>query len=264
MKSGQPRKDSENEDRNFVTALARGLDVLASFRKGEQVLGNTEIAERCALPKSTVSRLTHTLTRLGYLSYSEEQGKYRHGPSLMGLSSVVMGGMSIRALAREGLQALALFANVSTGLGVRDRLSMRYVECCHGHATIMLNVEVGSRLSLGRSAMGRAYLAVCDPAERAELMEEIRAVDETVWPRLRDGIEKSLEEYSRLGCATAFGEWQERISGVAVGFHPGGGLPPMVLNCGGPSVIASPDFLLAEVRPRLIDLARGLTGSAEN
>ena len=36
-----------DEDRHFVTALARGLEVLACFRSGDRVLGNQEIAQRC-------------------------------------------------------------------------------------------------------------------------------------------------------------------------------------------------------------------------
>jgi hypothetical protein len=52
-------------DRHFVTALARGLEVLACFRHGDRMLGNQELSKRCGLAKSTVSRLTHTLTRLG-------------------------------------------------------------------------------------------------------------------------------------------------------------------------------------------------------
>src|SRR5882757_10030119 len=66
-------------DRHFVTALARGLEVLACFRHGDRVLGNQELSKRCGLAKSTVSRLTHTLTNLGYLVYVEESAKYSHG-----------------------------------------------------------------------------------------------------------------------------------------------------------------------------------------
>src|SRR5687768_18493710 len=65
------------QDRHFVTALSRGLDVLSCFRSGSRMLGNQEISERCKLPKSTVSRLTYTLTKLGYLHYVKESGKYR-------------------------------------------------------------------------------------------------------------------------------------------------------------------------------------------
>jgi hypothetical protein len=51
-------KAAAKEDRHFVTALARGLSVLSCFSSGEKMLGNLDIAKRCKLPKSTVSRLT--------------------------------------------------------------------------------------------------------------------------------------------------------------------------------------------------------------
>ena len=59
------------QDRHFVTALARGLEVLTCFRSGDALLGNGELAERCQLPKSTVSRLAQTLARLGSPSREE-------------------------------------------------------------------------------------------------------------------------------------------------------------------------------------------------
>jgi CRP-like cAMP-binding protein len=51
-----------NEDRYYITALARGLEVLACFRSADKGLTNQQIAERCGLPKSTVTRITYTLT----------------------------------------------------------------------------------------------------------------------------------------------------------------------------------------------------------
>ena len=60
-----PATAPDQSDRNYVTALARGLDVLSCFRSGEKLLGNQDIAKRCGLPKSTFSRLTHTRTLLG-------------------------------------------------------------------------------------------------------------------------------------------------------------------------------------------------------
>ncbi|HEX8478422.1 MAG TPA: helix-turn-helix domain-containing protein, partial [Telluria sp.] len=49
-------------DRQFVSALARGLEILRCFRPGESLLSNSEMARRTGMPKPTISRLTHTLT----------------------------------------------------------------------------------------------------------------------------------------------------------------------------------------------------------
>ena len=119
--------EESREDRHFVTALARGLDVLSAFRPGETWLANHEIAERCRLPRSTVTRLTYTLTKLGYLQHMPELGRYRLGTATIALSSAALGGLDVRAIARPVLRAVAEAANASVGLGVRDQIGRAHV-----------------------------------------------------------------------------------------------------------------------------------------
>lgn len=263
--AGVDRLDIESSggppDRHFVTALARGLEVLACFRKGESLLGNQEIAARCKLPKSTVSRLTYTLTKLGYLHYAEHVGKYRLGTAILALGTSMLSRLDIRNIARPLMEDLAASSGTSVALGARDRLSMVYVECFRGFSTITLTVDVGSRISISTSAMGRAFLAVCSPDVRNAILDEIRALDKINWTRTRDAIAKAIEDHQNLGCVRSFGDWQANVNAIAVGFHPGGGLPPMALNCGAPDVVVTPDFLLDKVRPRLIALGKRLEGT---
>ena len=89
-------------DRHFVTALARGLEVLACFRHGDRMLGNQELSKRCGLAKSTVSRLTHTLTRLGYLIYVEESVTPNEIGTLIHTANPTVTSM-LNALERDGL-----------------------------------------------------------------------------------------------------------------------------------------------------------------
>ena len=92
-------------------------------------------------------------------------------------------------------------------------------------------------------------------------MERVRELDEVAWPAIRQGIERALKEYRESGCVTSFGEWQTDVNAIAVPLRPGGGLPPMAINCGGPAFTLSKDFLLNEVRPRLLELVRQLEAS---
>ena len=66
---------------------------------------------------------------------------------------------------------------------------------------------------------------------------------------LRAGLDRAVEEHRELGCCTSFGDWQETVCAIAVGFHPGGGLPPMSVNCGAPTVITDARFLMEVARP---------------
>lgn len=248
-------------ERHFVTALARGLEVLACFRKSEVLLGNQEIAARCNLPKSTVSRLTFTLTRLGYLHYVEPLAKYRLGTAVLALGTSMLAKLDVRNIARPLMEELAMFSNAHLALGARDRLSMVYLECFRGEAAVSLTLDVGSRISISTSALGKAFLAACTEEERAPILEEIRAIDEVAWPRTRDAIEKAMEDHYKLGVTCAFGEWQDNVNAIAVGFRPGGGMPAMAVNCGAPDIVVSPEFLLNEVRPKLVALGRRLEGT---
>jgi DNA-binding IclR family transcriptional regulator len=246
------------EDRHFVTALARGLELLACFRSGDKLLGNQELAERSKLPKSTVSRLTYTLTKLGYLQYDEQAGKYRLGTATLALGSAMLSRLDIRQMARPLMQELADFSHTMVSLGMRDRLSMIYVENCRSQAALTLRLDVGARIPVASTAMGRAYLAEISSNERNDILERVRDLDELAWPTLRDRVMRAVDEYRTLGCCTSFGDRQPDVNAIAIAFRPSENAAPLSINCGGPAFNLSPEFLLEEVRPRLIELVSQL------
>jgi DNA-binding IclR family transcriptional regulator len=251
------------QDRHFVEALARGLELLACFRQKDGLLGNQELARRCGLAKSTVSRLTYTLTKLGYLTHVEEAGKYSLGTATLSLASAMLGRLDIRKLARPMMQDLAEFSRCLVSLCSRDRLSMVYVEVARSSATpVTLSLDTGARIQLANSASGRAYLSVIPEQQRAEIMESVREVAEVSrWPALQKGVAKALLDLRTLGVCCSFGDWQKEINAIAVPIRPGNNLPPMAISCGGPAYSVSSQFLLDEVRPRLIALVNSLEKS---
>ncbi len=249
-------------DRHFVTALARGLEVLACYRHGDRMLGNQELARRCGLAKSTVSRLTHTLTQLGYLVYVEDSAKYSLGTATLSLGSAMLSRLDIRKLAHPLMQQLAEFGQCMVSLGSRDRLSMLYIDAVRASAAVTLSLESGARIQIATSAMGRAYLTAIPENERDDIMERVRELaDVNRWPELQQGVAKALCDIRELGVCCSFGEWQKDVNAIAVPVRPGGGLPPMAINCGAPAYMVSRDFLLEKVRPRLIALANELEAS---
>ncbi len=249
------------EDRHFVTALARGLDVLACFRHGETTLSNQELALRCKLPKSTVSRLTMTLTKLGYLIHVEESGRYRLGTACLALGSALLAKLDVRKIAHPMMQELANATGASVSLGVRDKLSMIYVENCRSSAALTLTLDVGSRMPLASSAIGRAWLAAASESDRTQALAQIRELDDLAWPGIEASVNKALEDYRTLGVACSFGDWNKEVNGIARAFDPGNGLPLMAINVGGPTYNISPEFLLNEVRPKLLKLVQSLEES---
>lgn len=72
---------------DVIQVVSRAFDVLGCFASPAIRLGNREIAERCDLPRSTVSRLARTLTRIGQLDYLPQDQKYRIGPNAAAMSA---------------------------------------------------------------------------------------------------------------------------------------------------------------------------------
>ncbi len=260
------RYDNEHGgDRQFVAALQRGLDILRCFRSGDAVLGNQDFAERTRLPKATVSRLTYTLSKLGYLVYNEASGNYRMGVPVLGLGYACLAGLKIRDTAQPFMQELADFAGdgVLVALGGRDVMSMILIACARSPGVVSLQLDVGSRISLTRSGMGWAYLYALPPDERAAVVPQIRRhVGPERWPSVETAIERAHEEIRINGFCTNFGTWNAQVNSVAVPLRlPQPDLPPLALNCGGPACILSQERLVRDIGPRLVDLAQRIASA---
>jgi DNA-binding IclR family transcriptional regulator len=250
--------DDDRKDRQFVVALARGLEVLRAFSLGDGLLGNREIAARTQLPKPTVSRLTHTLTKLGYLTYSERLGKYELGTGVLALGYAALRNIGVGRVARPFMQALADYSGASVSLGSRDRLEMVYVEHCRSNATVSLRLETGSRIPLGVTAMGRAFLVALPKLEREALMVRLRAAHADDWPRVAAGVAQAIEDYRTHGYTLSIGDWKQDVHAVAAPLVPPDGSRILAINCGGPSFLFDRDRLTTDLGPRLVKLVQNI------
>ena len=243
-------------DRQFVTALARGLEILRAFEPGDGPLGNQELAERTGLPKATISRLTYTLSALGYITYLERLGKYQLGTPVLALGYASLAGMEIRQTARPAMQELAERESVSVALAGRDRMSMRYLQTCHPESLATLRLEIGARVPIESTSIGLAFLSALPQGERGYLMERIEERSGSDWPEISDGIAQAEEDISKKGFCTSFGKWRSDVHAVGVPLVPRDGAAVMAFNCGGPAFMLDKDRMEQDVGPRLVDLVR--------
>lgn len=256
----EPVEEGEG-DRQFVTALGRGFAILQAFTPGDAMLGNREIAQRTGLPKPTVSRLTYTLMRLGYLTYLPRLAKYQLGLGAVALGQLALANLSIRQVARPEMQRLAAGMDASVSLGGRDRLSMIYIEHCPPSSAVALQLGVGSRIPLAVTAMGRAYYAVASPEERAELDAKLAERHGADWPALQTGLEEAVDRHAAFGFATSIGEWNSEVHAAAAAFAlPDGTI--VSLNCGAPGFKMSRERVLQEAGPAVAATAKRVAALA--
>ncbi|WP_441617277.1 IclR family transcriptional regulator [Cupriavidus sp. RAF12] len=246
-------------DPNFVTALARGLELLRCFRTGEAMLGNQDFVRRTGFPKATVSRLAGTLVQLGYLRYDESLGKYALDAGVLALGYSYLSASDAVALARPHMLAFAQAYGVSVSLGKRERLEVIYLESIRNDAGVMLGLGVGSRLSLVSSSMGRAYLAALPTARRERVLAEFAQAFPEQWRQQEASMRVALAEAERDGYSASFRDWHPAIHASAVAFRPVGEKDLHMLSCSASYGAVSEDVFREKLAPALQALAARLS-----
>lgn len=245
------------KNRQFVTALARGLEVLRCFDVDTPLLGNQEIAQKTGLPKPTISRLTYTLTELGYLRYLKNLRKYQLGTAVLSLGYSLLTNMDVLIIARPFLQELADYSQAAVGLCVQDRLNMVYLENIYPNTNaIVLRYRAGDRIPMATTATGRAFLCALSEENRNYLMDQIRQRDEINWPTLKKGIEQAMKDYSDFGFCMSLGDYNTGVNAIGVPIKsPLGRSNIMVISCGAAAFQMRRHIIEDDIGPRLVLMA---------
>lgn len=240
-------------DTAYSTSLANGLKVLHCFRTGEPVLSNKDLVERTGLSKASISRLTYTLALKGLLIYDVHLRRYRLAAGVLSLAYPLLAGIPLRQIARPFMKTLADYAGGSVSLGLYDRLHMVYLETCRGHEAIAFRPDIGARLPVLASAMGRAWLANAPEAIRQQVLDTLRDADPAHYKRHVSAWEHARQDFASKGYCLSFGDWQADVYAVGAPIPVTVGGDTIILNCGVPAAKMNRIQLEQELAPRLLD-----------
>jgi IclR family transcriptional regulator, positive regulator for flagellar biogenesis len=264
----QPGRDKSKErEGEEVTALARGLDVLRRIAAADAPVSNRELTEWTGIPKPTVSRITATLVGAGLLLRLPDSERFVLTASVLELSNGFLRNFDIRARARPHLIALAEQTGLSVHLAVRDRLEMVVIDSIRPRSAVLVSrLEVGGRMDLSRTAVGRAYLSVLSAPERQSLIGSLQTASGDDWPAIARGLQIGLDYAREHGFAISLGEWHQGLNAVAAGFV-GPSEERYSVNCGGAAHQCPQEVLVGDVAPLLLEcvahIAREIGGTAE-
>ncbi len=221
------------KDRQFVTALARGLDILSCFSAATPSLGTADLSRMTGLPQATVWRLCHTLIEKGYLVQMDRKDKLRPGIPVLSLGYSAISTMPLAELARTEMQQLAVKIQGAVSLGARDGLSMVYLQRCQGAEIVLRNMVVGSRVPMLTSATGWAYMAGLSGEQLNNLFAQLHQEDAVGFKEAKPHIERALENYAATGMVINKGLLHPQIYAVGVPVISQDGGTVLALSCGG-------------------------------
>lgn len=149
--------------------LERANALLSAFGPRHRYLTLSQIVVRTGLPKSTVHRTAQQMAKLGWLSY--EDGRYSLGTRIFELAGLSSVRHELREAALPFMEDLYEATHVTVHLGVREGLEVLYIEKITGHDKITELSQVGGRMPLYCTGLGKSILAFSPPA----LVDEVIA-----------------------------------------------------------------------------------------
>ena len=251
----------ETAARDEVSALARGLALLRIVADANAALSNRDLAERTGIPKATVSRLAATLQSAGFLRQSGDD-RYSLGPAALRLGNAYLRSFDFRQQARLHLAELAEAAGANVHLGVRDGLDIVLIDTLRPRTALILSrMDVGSRMAIATSAVGRAWLAALAPDQRLAVLEEMREACGERWPQVQQRLETALAEHAQCGYCSSFGEWHPEIN--ALGFSLRGPRGELYgVSVGGPAYLLPRELMQEKIAPKLLQVQKAIEREA--
>jgi DNA-binding IclR family transcriptional regulator len=158
---------------DFVNSLHRGLLILKAFTPSHPMLRLQDLVNKTGLPKTTVLRLMRTLISLNYVQFNASSRQYFLGPQTLSLGFTVLTSMDLANTARPYMEELSAVSQQNLALGILDGTEVVCVERFKKRSLVNIDLHVGARMNLYRSAIGRAILAYLPEDRYKELLKKI-------------------------------------------------------------------------------------------
>lgn len=207
---------ANNQRRETVQSLERGLEILKVFSTSSEPMGITDISRNLGLAKGSVSRLVKTFVEHGFLQQNQETSKYQLGMGIWELASKVNSGRNITEVARPVLRKLHSQIEETVHLSIlNEDNKMVFLEKIESNKDVRPNVQLGANLPPYCVANGKAMLAYRPAVEvkwilRGKLQ---KYTDKTI--SSSSTITKNLEQVRQLGYSTNYGEFRADVAGIA-------------------------------------------------
>jgi IclR family transcriptional regulator, pca regulon regulatory protein len=214
---------------DFITALARGLEVITAFTPGRPVLGLGEVAAATGLARPTARRILLTLAELGYVR-ADGRG-YALTPRVLDLGTAYVASAGLWELARPHLEELSARTGESCSVGQLDGSDVVYVARVAVPRIVTLAVQIGTRFPALPTSLGKVLLAALPPAGvEAALAERSRSGITPLWRPDRAERDAALREVAARGWALTDEQLARGIRSVAAPLRDGAGRVVAALN----------------------------------
>ncbi len=245
-----------SEDRDFVTALASGLEVILAFDESHPRMTLSEVATRTGMNRAKARRFLLTLHALGYVR--KQQRHFELAPKVLQLGYAFLSANDYRGVIQQVLEDITSESGESSSLGVLDGDSVIYVaRSSSRHRLMAITLSVGTRLPAAHTSMGRVLLAQLSDAELDGFLARVeleRHTPATIIDKAE--LKQRILEVRRQGYAIADQELDSGLRSLAVPAFDGNGRLLGAINISTNAARVDLDTLMRDYLPLLQGKAR--------
>ncbi len=253
-KQSKSLRQTDKAGAGGVQSVHRALDLIevVAGHGGHMAIG--EIAATTGLPLPTIHRLLRTLVERGYMRQLANR-RYALGFQLLplGLSVTSLIGASMR----PALSHLVAEFGETTNLAVLTDDQAEYVAQVPSHHAMRMFTEVGRRVELHSTGVGKALLSQLAPLEVRAIVRRMGLPAKTSHTITRESdLLSELDRVRERGYAVDEEEQEVGVRCIAVPI-PGDHLSRMAISVSGP-VTRMTDVLISRAIPVLKTVAMEL------
>src|ERR1700674_5493745 len=221
-------------DPSLIQSVDRAVAILDLLAQEGWRTG-AEVARGLHVHRSTALRLLGTLERHALVERDPHTAKYRLGPRLPQLASVVTGEVDLRVLARPICARLAGTLGETVTLDVLDADEIVPIEQATGSTSVVSINWLGRRTPIHCTASGKVILAFAPNALRQRLLALPleRRTPHTIVNRAE--LEEQLEVAREAGVARTYEELEVGLNAIAAPVHSADGAVVGAIDVSGPA-----------------------------
>ncbi len=160
-------------DRDYVGALASGLEVLQTFDAEHPRMTLSEVAARTGMDRAKARRFLLTLHALGFVKRSGRQ--FELTPRVLQLGYAYQASNQYRAVIQQYLEDITAELGESSSLAVLDGDEVVYVvRSAARHRLMAITLSVGTRLPAAYTSMGRVLLGQLPEPELDAFLDRVQ------------------------------------------------------------------------------------------
>lgn len=243
-------------DRDYVTALASGLQVFMAFDAEKPRMTLSEVAAKTDMDRAKARRFLLTLHALGYV---RRDGRlFELTPQVLQLGHAYLASNQYRSVIQHYLQDITAELGESSSLSVLDDDDIVYVfRSAAPHRLMAMTLAVGTRLPAAYTSMGRVLLAELEEQKFEEFLDRVKLQAHTPFSIISvDVLRAEIIKIQQQGYAILDQELDLGLSSIAVPVFAANGDLLGAVNISTNAARVNTEALLRNGLPKLQKLVR--------